>query len=194
LILGSFVAEAALENGHIAREFAQRALLMAPNDSWVYNNLAVALIYEGKLQEGEAYAHRFSLDQLSDGARVVHTATRGLLAYRRGEHDDGMDLYLAAAQMDAAKQDRALLAMIFWHLLREESRIGSPGVEELAERLWKYTSNLPIPEIQALKENVMEHVVARRKEGRAPANSARPDTGLGVHAVGERIQEFFEED
>ncbi len=156
LILGGFVAEVALESGVIAREFSKRALLIAPNEPWAHNNLAVALAYIGELDEAKAAMHvpRHLLHELPNEIYAVSLATQGLLSYRRGEREHGLQLYLKAASTEVAQQDAVLRALIMWHLLREEGRLRAPGTQELADVLWKQTKSLPVPELEALHRRI----------------------------------------
>lgn len=154
LILGGFVAEVALEDGELAREFSERALLIAPNEFWAHNNLAVALAYLGRLDVADAHASRYQLHELPAEAQAVYHATQGLLAYRRGERDTGLQQYLNAGRMEAAQQDKGLRAMLMWHLLREEARLQAPGTQELADILWKHTESLRVPELETLRQRI----------------------------------------
>lgn len=154
LVLGAFVAEAALENGEIAREFSERALLIAPNESWAHNNLAVALAYLGRLDEASAHASRYQVHELAEDSVPVYFATQGLLAYRRGQRNEGLHLYLKAARTEAAQKDAGLRALILWHLLREEAKLRTSDTQELADLLWKQTQSLGLPELEALNISV----------------------------------------
>lgn len=190
LILGGFVAEAALEDGDIAREFSERALLIAPNEPWVHNNLAVALAYLGRLDEASKYASRYQPHELPEEVHAVYFATQGLLAYRRGEREKGLQLYLKAASMKVAQQDTGLRAMIMWHLLREEARIQAPGTQELADLLWKQTGLFPVPELEALYSRI-RHPVLTVSERAAAILKTITEPRISVPSMRDAIVQYF---
>jgi len=155
LILGGYIAEVALEDGEVAREFSERALLIAPNEPWAHNNLAVAFAYLGRIDDAAEHAFRFQLHDLPEETHTTYFATQGLLSYRRGEREKGLQLYLRAADTKAAQKDVGLRAMVMWHLLREEARLRAPDTKELTDILWKHTRSLPIPELETLRQRIL---------------------------------------
>ncbi len=168
LALGGFVAEVALEDGVSAKEFFLRAQVLAPNDSWANNNLAVALAYCGELDEAEFYLDKNDHQHLTDRAYAVHLATRGLIAYRRGDPLRGRQLYMQASELSVSHGDRWVTAMSAWHLLREESKYSTDGVVGLADELWKRTVPLRVPELKAMRDGIRSYkpdLVRRLSEG-----------------------------
>lgn len=129
-------------------------MLLAPNAPWAHNNLAVAMAYQGQLQEASKHASRFSLHELPVAHHPFYYATKGLIAYRSGDAVSGRNLYLHAAGLDCIRSDPATRAMLMWHLVREEVRSGAPGALELAEILSSKTKDMPIPEIDGLKDGL----------------------------------------
>lgn len=179
LILGGFVADAALEDGDLAREFSERALLIVQNEPWAHNNLAVALAYLGHLDDAAKHASRYQFHELSEEANTVNFATQGLLAYRRGAREDGLQLYLKSARTRVAQQDAGLRAMIMWHLLREEARLRAPGTQELADILWEKTKSLPVPELEAIYQRIRHPEPTARERAVALLKSiAEPRTAV----------------
>ncbi len=156
LFLGGFVAEVALENGEVAREFSERALLIEPNSALAHNNLAVALAYLGRVDEAEEHVARGGAHALGERMDTTSIATQGLLAYRRGQREKGIELYLRAAKTQEAETDPGLRAMVVWHLLREEARLRVAGIDELAELLWKQTVSQTVPELEALYHRIRQ--------------------------------------
>lgn len=156
LIIGSFIAEVALEDGEIALEFAEKACIIAPNEDFSHNNAAVALAYLGRLGEAEKCIIKNSHKELGSRSMAVNLATQGLIAYRRGRIDEGRNLYLKAGAIAKQNKDVWLRAMSMWHMLREESKIGNPEIQILVESLWRKTNNLNIPEIEPLRERILK--------------------------------------
>jgi tetratricopeptide (TPR) repeat protein len=186
LVLGAFVAEVALENGETAREFSERARVLSPNAYWANNNLAVALAYMDKLDDAKRYAPKFQPQELPDEALAAYWATLGLIEYRGGNRETGLDLYLKAAETNWAKKRPDVRAMVMWHMLREEARIGAPGVSELAMTLWKRTDSVGVPELAAMRARIENP----RLSDRARA-SALVRIGMGdryVQSMQQRIE------
>jgi tetratricopeptide (TPR) repeat protein len=171
LILGAFIAEVALEDGDIAREFSERALVLEPNAYWANNNLAVALAYNDKLDEAQRYANKFQPDSVSDNCRAAYWATLGLIEYRRGKREAGLGLYLKAADTEYAVKTPSVRATVIWHLLREEARIGAPGIESLADMMSKRTGFADVPELAALRERIANPKVSYRERAAALVRS-----------------------
>jgi len=172
LILGAFIAEVALEDGNMAREFAERALVLEPNAYWANNNLAVALTYIDKLDEAQKYATKFQSESLSDDCEPAYWATLGLIEYRRGNREGGLDLYLKAAETKYAKRTPYVRALVYWHLLQEEARIGAPGVAELAKTMSKLTGFAEVPELSALRNRIANPKLGYRERAAALVRSA----------------------
>jgi tetratricopeptide (TPR) repeat protein len=171
LILGAFIAEVALEDGDIAREFSERALILEPNAYWANNNLAVALAYNDKLDEAQRYATKFQPDSVSDDCKAAYWATLGLIEYRRGNRETGMDLYLKAADTEYAVRTPYVRALVIWHLIREEARIGAPGIDSLAETMSKRTGFAEVPELSALRARIANPRLSYRERAAALVRS-----------------------
>jgi tetratricopeptide (TPR) repeat protein len=186
LILGGFIAEVALENGEIAREFSERARVLDPTAHWPNNNLAVALAYLNRLDEAEHYATRLQPQDVPEESQAVYWATRGLIEYRRGNREQGLSLYLRAAQTNLAKKEVSVRAMVLWHLLQEEARIGAPGTVELADSLWKRTDSAGVPELSALRSRISDPKLGYRERAAAILRSTFP--ALSVPSMQRRIE------
>jgi tetratricopeptide (TPR) repeat protein len=156
LALGSYIAESALNNGEIALEFTSRWVVTEPTSSMSWNNHAVALAYVGKIEEARAALSKVTRADGTMGIDAVLLATQGLIEYRSGHPEAGQRLYLRAADSDRARHDRALHALIIWHLLREEARWDAPAVRDLAATVWENTKDVPVGELAAMKQ-LIEH-------------------------------------
>jgi tetratricopeptide (TPR) repeat protein len=150
LTLGSYIAEIALHNGRIALQFTDRWVTMEPTSSMAWNNHAVALAYAGVIEEARAALAK--VVRSNDAADPVYLATQGLIEYRNGNPDAGRRLYIEAAEHDRSKGDRALRALIIWHLLREEARWDSKGVQSALPALWEKTKDVPVGELATMKQ------------------------------------------
>lgn len=189
LILGAFIAEVALEDGSIAREFSERALVLEPNAYWANNNLAVAFAYLDRLDEAQTYATKYQPENVSSECKAAYWATLGLIEYRRGNREAGLNLYLKAAETPIAMQTPYVRALVVWHLLREEARIGAPGIANLAETVSKRTGFASVPELSALRERIVNPKLGYRERAAAIVRSAL-DLG-DVRSMQHRIETDF---
>jgi hypothetical protein len=176
LVLGAFSAGVALGDGAAMIQFTDRLMLGASHDPMVVNNHAVALAYLGRLVEAQTTLDRINPKSISDHVRVFYEATRGLIAYRHGDRDLGMELYLHAAELPGAKENPAVMGQLFWALLREEARLNVPGTDVLAKQLWDKTSSLPIPELAGLHQLVLRDLA----HGGKPDIAQHPSRALSL--------------
>jgi len=190
LILGGFIAEVALPDGEIAQEFSERARVLEPHAYWPNNNLAVALAYLGQLDPGldeaQKCATRFQPQDLAEDVQSSYWATLGLIKYRRGNRELGLDLYMKAAQTNYAKSQPSERAMVMWHLLQEEARIDAPGLPDLATSLWKRTDSAGIPELVALRDRIANAKLSLRERATAIIKSGLADRH--VSSMQQRIE------
>jgi Flp pilus assembly protein TadD len=160
LSLGSYVAESALNNGEIALEFTRRWVVTEPTNSMAWNNHAVALAYVGEIEQARAALSKVTRADGANFIDAVFLATQGLIEYRSGHPEAGRRLYLEAAENDRARRDRALHALIIWHLLREEARWDAPAVRDLVQTLWENTKDVPVGEIVAMKQLIEQSLIS----------------------------------
>ena len=111
---GSFVATLALEDHERAVAIAKRGLRANPGNRRLENNLAVAQLHLNQIPEAARIVARLPARVDNARAQASMTATRGLLAFREGEPEQGARLYLEAADEASANglvdvEERALL-------------------------------------------------------------------------------------
>jgi tetratricopeptide (TPR) repeat protein len=175
LALGSYIAESALNNGRIALEFTSRWIVTEPTSSMSWNNHAVALAYVGKIDEARAALSKVTRADGTTRIEAVLLATQGLIEYRSGNPEAGRSLYIRAAESDLARQDRALHALIIWHLLREEARWNVPSTRDLIQTVWENTKDVPVGELAAMKQLI---------EQSAPSPAILSPSGEMIHVSG----------
>lgn len=101
-LLSSEVAYMHLKKYDVAEKILRIGLRSRPNDAVLLNNLAYTYALDGKLDEAEAQLK--TIDSLKkeekrETTEVCSKATRGLVAYRRKNIEEGRSLYLEAARM-----------------------------------------------------------------------------------------------
>jgi tetratricopeptide (TPR) repeat protein len=142
---GSQLAGTAMEDYELAAEIAEKAIISNPDDVSLYNNRAWALALAGRVDEAEAVMTLTKNLGVNDSARIVLTATRGLIAFRKGLVLAGRALYLdaireARTQRDSLKEYDATIR----HAI-EEMRAGTPDAEGYKKAGMETARNLTDP-------------------------------------------------
>ncbi len=155
LVFGAFISLVALENGDKALTFLDRAAVRIPNDPMVINNQVVAYAYIGDIEKATKKLNQLNSMQLPKNRKAVQIATNGLVEYRRGEFSKGRDLYIDAIKIADELNDKSIKFLAIWHLLREESKLGTPELEEIVKNVDKSHGQINrLPEIEALKKKI----------------------------------------
>jgi Flp pilus assembly protein TadD len=132
-IFGSYAASVGLLDFQGGVRFAEAGLASNPSDPMLLNNLAYALIESGDLERGAEALSRVQLEVLESRERIVHLATRGLLAFRMGNSEEGRRLYqmsMALSQSTGYTETHAMAAI---KLALEELLVGSPYAQSALE-------------------------------------------------------------
>ena len=137
-LLGSFIAIEALGDAVQAEKLAREGLSANSDETYLHNNLAVALAYQGKLEKAEEslkLARRWASGD--DGGGTLR-ATAGLLHYRRGDVEAGRKEYMAAIRAARARRDedaarRAAVYLVLEEVVAETAESG-PLAEFLQAR------------------------------------------------------------
>ena len=62
-------------------------------------------------------------------------ATKGLLAYREKKVEESRKLYLEAIKYATSTNQAKIKVLAIWHLLREESKLGTLELERIVDRV-----------------------------------------------------------
>jgi len=166
LLLGSYVAAVAHEDGNTIIEFADRGLAAEPNNTILQNNKAVGLAYLGQFEEATALLKKIIIERSPTAAQPALYATTGLLFFRLGDLENGRLLYEKAITHPHSRKDRWLQALALWHLAIEESRVGTPEATSVIGRAELASKGLKVPEFGPLRAR------AAAALKRAPVKSA----------------------
>lgn len=130
-MLGSYTALVSIGAPKEAERLLNAALRANSDDAGLHNNLAVALAEQDRTAEAEKALDRALLLESEPFIReVILGATMGLVAFRKGETDEGRAFYLEAIEAARRHKDdrRARLASVT--MLREETLAGTIAVDE----------------------------------------------------------------
>jgi tetratricopeptide (TPR) repeat protein len=130
---GSFIAATVYEDYIKALTFASLGLRSNPTDIILLNNYAFASAMIGDIAQAQRKLDIIAAGSLNLDERIAFQATKGLVAFRKGDFELGRMLYNDAIHFARTKKDegREILAKI--HLALEESRIGSPHAKSLRD-------------------------------------------------------------
>ena len=89
LLMGSYVAAVAHEDGDTIVEFADRGLVAEPNNPILQNNKAVGLAYLGRIEQAAEVLKKIIIEHTPTIAQPALYATTGLLFFRSGDLENG---------------------------------------------------------------------------------------------------------
>lgn len=147
--VGSYIASVGLEDWSQALLFTEIGLRAAPGQPVLLNNKAFALINLGRLDEAEKVLAQAPSAGGGKGPEVTLAATRGLLAFRRGDPTRGRALYLRSIELARHHGDTDAQAMAIAMLLRTEANVGE----------WRDFSEL-VPQLRELANSVRDRGTA----------------------------------
>lgn len=168
IIFGSFLAVGPMGDFALGERIGRLGLTANETDPLVCNNLAFALANLGRVNEAETILSRVPIDDLGTDDRIAFAATWGLLCFRKGEHEAGRHLYLAAISAAERTQELEMACLAWLYLAREEAIAGSPTANESFERAIALLKLTPKPHLEAVCQQV---VAVRSKIPSEPATS-----------------------
>jgi len=135
LRMASYLCLVALRDGERAVEYLKTQLVLEPSVLSLNNDLAVAHAYAGNSAAADDAIEIAISAQPSSKATIAMEATRGLIAYKKGDVDEGRAYYLSAIEKADEEGSADSKLMAIWHMLREESQIGTSGLKKLLTEL-----------------------------------------------------------
>lgn len=122
-LLSSYIAADLVGDISKADQAIRCGLISNPDDSAIVNNYIYVSILRNDFGEAEAYMKKAYV-QFDVPSNVSLTATNGLLLYRTGHPDMGLEKYKEAIAIAASKNDDILQCKAAIYLAREEKRLG----------------------------------------------------------------------
>lgn len=122
ILFGSSVAHTFLKDFDVAAKILRVGLISNPGDTMLLNNLAYVLALKGETAQAESIMDKpFMFDNaLELRSLICHTATVGLIAFRKGEIEKGINKYLAAINLAKEQcEDKDILYRATLNFLRE---------------------------------------------------------------------------
>ena len=128
--LGSYIGVSLTIDHDFAEASARAGIRADPNNTSLRNNLAVALAYQGKLDEAIEHFAKIALPLPTNFRSYVFLATTGLLHFRMGDIATGRNFY-DMAEREAPSAEKGRVAVF---RAREELNVHSDKAFEHVER------------------------------------------------------------
>lgn len=154
MMLGSYAASVAFEDGATIIKFSVLGLDADPRNPTLLNNLAVGFAYSGELERAWEILRQVTIEKASEVAQPALYATAGLLLFRSGDIEKGRAFYERAIGHAYAQTDQRVKALALWHLVREEAHAGTEQFRDALARAERVTKDLKFPEIEAIRNRL----------------------------------------
>lgn len=157
VIFGSHIAGTILYKRDIAINFLEKGLVSHPNDAQIINNIAYFLTLDNKVGDAENYLRKVRYSsEIKQTTKICLKATRGLIFFRKGLHDEGRHSYLEAISESKSLRNNNLLWLATLNYAREEILTKSSNIKSIIENVKLIPDNTKYPDINKLKADVMD--------------------------------------
>lgn len=136
--LSSYIVADIFWDFEAAKALAQAGLRSNPADPQLLNNFAVCLLELGELANAEAALSRIKPEDRGEKIGPTLKATFGMLAFRKGNPEEGRALYIEAIEEAKNSGSKATAARAAFHLVFEDLIAHSPHVEDSIRRLKEF--------------------------------------------------------
>jgi tetratricopeptide (TPR) repeat protein len=157
-LLASSTAATFLDRPDLGEEIARNGLLANPGHATLVNNLAFALILQGKPQEAFPLIQQAFKHQLKREDAICLLATAGLAYFRLGNEVDGKAYYQRALDYAQGPDDEVLKIAASLYLGRELSIRGDKVGLKLFKESYDKAQKLQRTHMPALAEQLLNDV------------------------------------
>lgn len=144
-VFASHTALTGLDEFSTAVTILRQGLLSNPDDAVLYNNLAFALAKDGQLEGARTALDQASELEKSDQTKICLLATKGLLAFRSGDVQQGRILYGLAIGSAVSPELSVLGDIARVYLALEEVRAGTLVAKQALDEASKAVGRLHPP-------------------------------------------------
>lgn len=159
IYLGTNLSLTFLRNFELAEAILKIGIKVEPDNMDFINNMAYTLARQNKTKEAQVYMDRFMKypgEELTESEKICQKATKGLIAYRRGEFEQGKSLYEeAVASAEKIKED---LPEVFYKAVINSKREELIASEYKKTDCIEYLKRLDIPEYDLGLKALIEEV------------------------------------
>lgn len=132
-------------------KYNEHGLTLDKNNFAFMNNITVSYAQIGEIEKAEKQFNRIKEKTLSKRKRSIYTATKGMLAFKRGNINEGRELYDEAIATIEHIHDKNLAWL---HYAKEELLAKTPIADKCLDEIKKKMKNETDKGILAFKEHV----------------------------------------
>lgn len=157
VMLGSHIAGSILNKRDVAIKLLEAGLVSHPNDTQKINNIAYFLALDNKLDDAENYLRKVrNSSETKQTTKICLKATRGLISFRKGLHDEGRQSYLEAINESKLIRNSNLEWLAILNHAREEFLTKSNYIKYIIDNVKSIPDNTKYPDVNKLKADVMD--------------------------------------
>ncbi len=142
VIVSTFISSVCLDDNEQSINIIKDLLQAQRNDPSIINNYAFSLVKMGKVKEAEEELKKLEKYELSDVEKLVDYATKGLIAFRKGNPDEGRQLYSKAVNGFEKLRNpyTGAIASYFWAVEEKgiKSEYAEARVKEAKNKVKRY--------------------------------------------------------
>lgn len=163
IMFGAHIASSLLYDQEKSRGFLKAGLISHPNDPQIINNLVYSLALENNTNEALSYLNKLpQISGVEKSTQICLTATRGLVFFRSGFHEEGRKNYLKAIEEAKELKSQYYTSLAFLNYAREEIIINSGLIESVIDVVKKIPESKTDLDINELKHEVL-HLYSKIK-------------------------------
>lgn len=164
VMLAAHISGSILDDQKTCQAFLRTGLISHPNNPQLINNLAYSLLLENQHEEALRLIETITNEsEIGNETLICLTATRGLVAYKKGLPDLGRTYYLEAIEKSKALQNYYYNWLAVLNFAREELHVKSEHVDKIMESVEQIPENTAHADVNKLKSEVLElHAKAKQ--------------------------------
>ncbi|MCK4359096.1 MAG: hypothetical protein KAW92_10235 [Candidatus Cloacimonetes bacterium] len=151
-LLGSSIAISA-DNPIESINFINRGLDSNPDDFLLLNNKCFALIKAGKINDAQKLSNKYP-KYLENDNKVFFLATKGLLEFKKGNINQGRELYQESIQLCKKNNYTKLYVKAYLNLALAEAESVTKKSKETIEIALKLSKNINEPDIFFIRKKI----------------------------------------
>jgi hypothetical protein len=164
VIFGSHIANSLLDKTNDAVKFLKIGLHSHPRDPQIINNLAYSLALQNRIEDAEKYLNQLiRVSDINTNTRICLTATKGLIAFRKGEVAAGNDLYQKAIVSAKSTRNDYLIWLANLNYAREIVLSHSKEMGSIQNIISLVPDNHRFPDLIKLKAEVISLFIRERE-------------------------------
>jgi pentatricopeptide repeat protein len=137
VLFANDIADNKLKDHAQAVDIAKMGLLSHPNDAHLLNNIVYSLCKQDKIEEADKYLKEIKKEDMfaSNVTAICLTATRGLLAFRKGFPEIGRQMYNESMEMAVRANSVFYHSLALINYIGEELRLGEENLDGYVPRI-----------------------------------------------------------